>query len=211
MKRAAFTLLELVFVLIVIGILAVLAMPNFRGNPLQTAAEQVASHIRYTQHLAMVDDKYDPTDTTWWEKRWQIQFENDAFDVGQKIYVIYSNDDKDTNEDDNETARDPQTKQLMRGANSQIMAAPYKYMDNLMISREYGITNVTFSAGCNPSSATSNRIGFDNVGRPYTRSNSAVSPYDDLMIVDCNITLVHPDGNATITIRPETGYVSVTY
>jgi prepilin-type N-terminal cleavage/methylation domain-containing protein len=33
MKRYAFTLLELVFVIIVIGILAVLAMPNFRGNP----------------------------------------------------------------------------------------------------------------------------------------------------------------------------------
>ncbi|MDO9208669.1 MAG: prepilin-type N-terminal cleavage/methylation domain-containing protein, partial [Sulfuricurvum sp.] len=39
MKRFAFTMLELVFVIIVIGILAVLAMPNFNRHPLQEAAE----------------------------------------------------------------------------------------------------------------------------------------------------------------------------
>lgn len=210
MKRFAFTMLELVFVIIVIGILAVLAMPNFRGNPLQTAAEQVASHIRYTQHLAMVDDIFDPTDPTWWQIRWQIQFEDYAPDPG-KIYVIYRNLDKDTNEDDDEIARDPLTRQLMRGADKDIAIPPFKYMDNLLISKKYGISNVTFSAGCNASGPTSNRIGFDNLGRPYTRSNSAVSPYDDLMTVDCNVTLVHSDGTATITIRRETGYVSVSY
>jgi prepilin-type N-terminal cleavage/methylation domain-containing protein len=57
MKRFAFTMLELIFVIIVIGILAVLAMPSFNKNSLAEAAEQVAGHIRYTQHLAMVDDK----------------------------------------------------------------------------------------------------------------------------------------------------------
>lgn len=210
MKRFAFTMLEFVFVIIVIGILAVLAMPNFRGHPLQTAAEQVASHIRYTQHLAMVNDIFNPNDATWWQTRWQIQFEDYSPDPG-KIYVIYRNLDKDANEDDNETARDPLTRQLMRGADKDIAIPPFKYMDDLLISKKYGITNVTFSNSCNASSATSNRIGFDNLGRPYTRSNSAVSPYDDLMTVDCNVTLVHPDGTATITIRPETGYVSVSY
>ncbi|MCL4430789.1 MAG: prepilin-type N-terminal cleavage/methylation domain-containing protein [Epsilonproteobacteria bacterium] len=208
MKHFAFTLLELVFVIIVIGILAVLAMPNFRGNPLQTAAEQVASHIRYTQHLAMVDDIFNPNDPTWWQTRWQIQFENAAPNPG-KIYVIYRNLNKDTNENDNEIARDPLTRQLMKGADKDIAIPPFKYMDNLLISKKYGITNVIFSAGCNASGPTSNRIGFDNLGRPYTRSNSAISPYANLMTVDCNITLVHPDGNATITVSPETGYVSV--
>lgn len=209
MKRFAFTLLELVFVIIVIGILAVLAMPNFRGNPLQTAAEQVASHIRYTQHLALVDDIYDSTDPTWWQIRWQIQFENYNNAPG-KIYVIYRNLNKDFNENDNEIARDPHTHQLMRGADKDIATPPFKYMDNLLISKKYGITNVTFGAGCNASSATSNRIGFDNLGRPYTRSSGA-TPFANLLITDCVITLVHPDGNALITVRPETGYVSVTY
>jgi Tfp pilus assembly protein FimT len=210
MKRFAFTMLELVFVIIVVGIIAVLAMPSFNSNPLQQATEQVANHIRYTQHLAMVYDEFNASDPTWWQKRWQIHFEDDSADPGQKIYVIYSNDDKNSNEDDNEIARDPLTRQLMRGANSKIMSSPYKYMDNLMISRKYGITNVTFNANCHPSSATSSRLGFDNLGRPYTLTSNA-SPYDDLLTDDCNITLIHPDGNATITVRPETGYVSVSY
>jgi type II secretory pathway pseudopilin PulG len=210
MKRFAFTMLELVFVIIVIGILAILAMPNFNRHPLQEAVEQVASHIKYTQHLAMVDDKYDVNDATWWQKRWQIHFEDDSYDAGQKIYVIYHNDDKDTNEDDNETARDPLSGQLMRGANSKIMSSPYKYMDNLMISREYGITNVNFSNGCHPSSPTSSRLGFDNLGRPYFYTANT-SPYADLLTVDCNITLTHPEGTAVITVHPETGYVSVHY
>ena len=210
MKRFAFTMLELVFIIIVIGILAVLAMPNFNRHPLQEAAEQVARHIRYTQHLAMMHDDYNSSDSTWWQKRWQIHFENDSYDAGQKIYVIYTNNDKDSNEDDSETARDPLSGQLMRGANSKIMSSPYKYMDNLMISRKYGISNVTFNAACHPSSATSSRLGFDNLGRPYVLT-STTTPYASLLTADCLITLTHPDGIAIITIRSQTGYVSVSY
>ncbi|MDP3466327.1 MAG: type II/IV secretion system protein [Sulfuricurvum sp.] len=208
MKRFAFTMLELVFVIIVIGILAVLAMPNFNRHPLQEAAEQIASHIRYTQHLAMVDDKFDPADDEWWQKRWQIHFENAA--GGEKIYVIYNNLEGDTNEDDNELARDPLTRRLMKGTDNDIASDPTKYTGDLMISKAYGISGVSFSADCHPSSATSSRLGFDNLGRPYYHTaNSA--PYDDLLIANCNITLTHSDGTAVITIRPETGYVSVTY
>lgn len=208
MKRFAFTMLEFVFVIIVIGILAVLALPNFNRHPLQEAAEQVAKHIRYTQHLAMVDDKFDPTDDTWWQKRWQIHFEDAA--GGEKIYVIYNNLDGDTNEDDNETARDPLSGKLMRGVDIDTTSNPGKYTGELMISKTYGITNVSFSNDCHPSSATSSRLGFDHLGRPYFHTANA-APYDDLLVNDCIITLTHPDGTASITVQPETGYVSVSY
>jgi prepilin-type N-terminal cleavage/methylation domain-containing protein len=207
MKRFAFTMLELLFVIIVIGILAVFAMPNFNRHPLQEAAEQVASHIRYTQHLAMVDDKFDPADDEWWQKRWQIHFENAA--GGERIYVIYNNLDGDSNEDDNELARSPLTGALMKGVDNDIMADPTKYTGNLMISKTYGITNVTFGNNCHPSSATSSRLGFDNLGRPYFNTANT-APYDDLLIANCDITLTHPDdGIAVIRIHPETGYVCV--
>ena len=101
MKRFAFTLLELVFVIIVIGILAVLAMPDFKSNQLQQAAEQVANHIRYTQHLAMIDDKFDPNDPTWWRERWQIRF---RLLMGEYGYVIFS----DRNQNRNSNQVNPQ-------------------------------------------------------------------------------------------------------
>lgn len=67
--RKAFTMIELVFVIVVIGILAAVIIPNTRTNPLQEAAIQLLSHIKYTQHLAMTDDTYDENDPNWYKKR----------------------------------------------------------------------------------------------------------------------------------------------
>ena len=210
MKRFAFTLLELVFVLVVIGILAVLAMPNFRGHPLQDAAEQVASHIRYTQHLAMVDDKFNENNVTSFLEKWQIRFRENS---NVLYYAVYSDRNQNRNVNCNaatcdEPAIDPLTKQ------------PLYYLDSrannaMVLSTKYGITDINVSCDTPDSSlytASLGVIAFDNMGRPYNGlGNDTSAPLDFLMTADCNITLVHPDGNATIRVHPETGYVSVTY
>jgi prepilin-type N-terminal cleavage/methylation domain-containing protein len=203
MKRFAFTLLELVFVIIVIGILAVLAMPNFNRNPLVEAAEQVAGHIRYTQHLAMVDDKFDPNDQLWFRENWQIEFKS-ATNV---YYEIYSDIDHLGNSDSTthkEEATDPLTGDSLDG-NSDITD----------LKKKYAIESVTFSANCR-GNGTGKELAFDALGRPYYYITSANPPVTNmsqyLLTSDCNITLVHPtEGNAIITVRPETGYVSVSY
>lgn len=208
--KKAFTMLELIFVIIVIGVLAAVIIPRTGSNKLHEGAVQVLSHIRYTQHLAMVDDKFDDN-ASWYEKRWQIHFENDTVDPGQKIYMIYSNKDGDANEDDDEYARDPLSKRLMRGANNSLVVPSDKYMSELMISREYGITNVTFDNTCHnaASPVTSNRIGFDFLGRPYFHIATA-SPYDDMITVNCDITLTSSEGTAAkIRVHPETGYACI--
>lgn len=203
MKRFAFTLLELVFVIIVIGILAVLAMPNFKGNPLQTAAEQVASHIRYTQHLAMVDDKFDPTDSLWFRENWQIEF---VSTTSNRWYKIYSDIDHNGNSDSvthKEFATDPLTGDSLDG-NSDITD----------LKKRFSITEIVFSANCK-GNGTGKELSFDSLGRPYFYITNANPPatniHQYLLTSDCTITLAHEDGNATITIRPETGYVSVAY
>src|SRR3989339_327102 len=205
MKRFAFTLLELVFVIIVIGILAVLAMPNFNSNPLQQAAEQVAGHIRYTQHLAMVDDKFDPNDPTWWRERWQIRF---RLLMGYYGYVIFS--DRNQNRNSNqanpqEIAIDPQTGEFLNG---------FLNFSAGNLTQQYGITNIVSSCLQDDNTLVATNLGatvFDNVGRPYSGVSDAVSEAQYLLAADCTITLTHPEGNAVIRIRPETGYVSITY
>jgi len=179
MKRFAFTMLELIFVIIVIGILAVLAMPSFNTNPLQLAAEQVATHIRYTQHLAMVDDVYDPTDNNWHSNRWTI-------DLCQPQYRI-------ARSNDSQTAVDSLTHLAIDGAVNDIFN----------IATKFSINNFVTSGDC--------RLIFDNMGRPYTSLGIPATPVSDLLVNNYTITLAHADGNATITIHPETGYVSVTY
>jgi len=182
MKRYAFTLLELVFVIIVIGILAVVAMPNFKGNPLQTAAEQVATHIRYTQHLAMVDDKFDPANGTWFQGKW-------AIDLCQPAYTI-------STLNGTMTATDPLTKTDINGT----------AVEDFNLADQFSITGIAVAGGnC--------RIAFDNMGRPYgfTAAGLPATAYDGILNADTVITLRHTDGNATITVVDETGYVSVAY
>ena len=60
--KKAFTLLEIVFVIVVIGILATVILQRRQDNSLREAALQLISDIRYTQHLALTDDKYNPKD-----------------------------------------------------------------------------------------------------------------------------------------------------
>ncbi|MGP1580871.1 MAG: pilus assembly FimT family protein [Wolinella sp.] len=61
-NRLSFTMVELVFVIAVVGILA--AMIARRGDDtslLSQARDQIISHIRYAQYLALTDDRFIPS------------------------------------------------------------------------------------------------------------------------------------------------------
>ncbi|MDD7600119.1 MAG: type II secretion system protein, partial [Campylobacter sp.] len=56
--KKAFTLIELVFVIVVLGILTFALWPTKQPTQAFEAARQIVAHIRYTQHLALNDDKF---------------------------------------------------------------------------------------------------------------------------------------------------------
>ena len=55
-------MIELIVIIVVVGILAAVAIPRVERNGLIEAADQLSSHIRYTQQLAMNDNKFNATD-----------------------------------------------------------------------------------------------------------------------------------------------------
>ena len=62
MKTKAFTMIELIIVIVVAGILAGVMIPRLERNTLIEATQQVVKSLQYTQHLAMNNDIYDATD-----------------------------------------------------------------------------------------------------------------------------------------------------
>jgi len=210
--KKAFTMLELVFVIVVVGILSYFAASSFQRNPLREAADQVVSHIRYTQHLAMQDDKFDANDATWYRERWQIVFNSDAFTNQTWAYTVFSSRNQNANVDVNEPAKNPSnpSKELTGGYTGYINTNNTLATRELNLGQYYGVTNIVFSASCQ--FAGSQRISFDYLGRPLKgvpNGFAAIYQANRLITNDCSIALIGSDGNVTITIKPETGYTYI--
>ncbi len=220
-ETKAFTMLELVFVIVVAGILAATFVPRFDRNTLQEAADQVVSHLRYTKHLAMIDDHFSTIDTTWFKSRWQLKFSQNTGSGDKWSYTVFADSSglHTGNPDPTEVAKNPQNpnKYLTGGTSgsSMISYTDAKATKELNIGNEYGITNVIFSGGCR---SNVRYISFDYLGRPFNSFpvnlpyEMPSSGYHKLITSTCRITLcgnTSCDNNVTIAIEPETGYIHI--
>jgi prepilin-type N-terminal cleavage/methylation domain-containing protein len=205
----AFTMLELVFVIVVIGILASLALPRIDRDLRQEAADNVLSAIRYTQHLALNDNKTDPSDVNWQNELWQIQFSTTA-STGYLFYVIGSDTDHTGGTtaypQKEETAIDPVNGKYMFhiSTNSELQADE---SPNILLGRKYGVSSVTPTGGC-----TTQQLAFDQLGRPHRNVGGAGNLYGTYMTSDCNLTFSFTDNAAlpfSIIITKETGFAYI--
>ncbi|WP_456451407.1 pilus assembly FimT family protein [Hydrogenimonas sp.] len=211
--KKAFTMLELIMVILVVAILSVIMIPRFSDDKLREAADQIISHIRYTQHLAMIDDKFSPTDANWPRSRYQIAFYHDGSGDGHLVYTVFSDEDMDsnTNPEVGEIATDPSTGNLLIGDSNY-----GKHSELLDLTAKFGIDSIQFcgSATALTTSNTGNsqHIYFDNLARPYYMSSTWTMNglFGDLLTATCDIVFQSNDGNFTISIEPETGYVHLT-
>lgn len=218
--KKAFTMLELVVVIVVIGIIAAAALPRINDDHIAEAADQVMSHIRYTQHLAMQDSKFDPTDARWFRKRWSITFTRAAFCGGSNEwrYSVYRDESATGNlNSENEVATDPldPSKFMSSGWSGISKSNCAKASSKYNLARKFGITNVELRGVCGDSNLQT--ISFDEFGRPMqgvsTTGTSATRGYDRLVYNGQNCQIVLSAGNkvATITVTPETGFAQVNY
>lgn len=212
--KKAFTMLELVFVIVVVGILSYFVSTGFQRNPLREAADQVVSHIRYTQHLAMQDDKFDGNDSTWYRERWQVVFNSDANTYNLWAYTIFSDGNKNGNPNLtlNEVAINPTdpAKFLTGGYTGIIFSDGVGATQEMNLGKKYGITDIIFSATCQ--FGGSQRISFDYLGRPLRGAPNnfgVIYQSNRLITQDCNITLTNGVNNIVITVKPETGYTYI--
>jgi len=235
----AFSMLEMIMVIVVIGILSISLIPRFESDTIKlyNAAKQVVSDIRYTQHLALQDDLIGTSDN-WFKSRWGIRFYknltfSDAYCSGKDYYNIWSytifSDYKGShtgNPDKDEIAKSPyDSNRLLSGGFNNVLCVENKDNTDVKSSPEmnlgikYNIRDITFSQGCR---SNITYIHFDYMGRPYNSNNkyqpleTASSGWHKLLTDSCVITLCLDNcdvalDNKKISIEIEnmTGYVRI--
>jgi len=208
MKKSAFTMLELVMVIVVLGIIAAVALPRIDRDISQEAADNILSSIRYTQHLALMDNKTDPSDAAWQKTLWHIRFATYTSSGDTKwFYTVGSNGNKAANINKSETAIDPTNGKYMYNANGDSTIGTDE-SPNIFIGKKFGIDSIVFTGGC----AGNQHVAFDHMGRAYSGIYSATNNYATYMSTDCTITFDFMDSSYTafaINIEAETGYAYI--
>lgn len=213
-NKPAFTMLELVMVIVVLGILAALALPRMDQDTRQQAADNILSAIRHTQHLALNDDKHDLAVADWQKRLWQIRFSNAG---GGWQYSIWSDLNRGGNVDitagTEEMAVDSLNGMDLHSADN--VQDPGESSD-IFLTNKYGITNVVFTGCNNPNGtaqSTARHIAFDNFGRPFRGVGGATNNYDRYVSTNCTITFTglnaFPGNPIVIIINTETGYAFI--
>ena len=209
MKKNAFTMLELVLVIVVLGILAAITIPRLDRDLKQEAADNVLSAIRYTQHLALNDNKQKFDNKKWQQRFWKIMFAQCS--DGKDFYKIGSDDnmDSDGSFSKDEAALDPSNSKPMYMINSG-NCKDSTVSPNIFIGKKYGITNVSGTGGCSSTTA-SKHIGFDYLGRPHVSFGGSSKPdSSSYMQTECIFTFNLSNGDSfQIRIQPETGYAYI--
>lgn len=213
MNKKAFTMLELIMVIVVMGILAAIAIPRVERDIRQEAGDNILSAIRYTKHMALMDDVTDPRYNDWQRSFWRFGFQK-CSDNGY-FYTVSSDESREGNIDAGEEAVDPINGFKLNGNNAlDCMKAVHDGSSpNIFITKKYGISSpsgVTFS---NCGTSTANYIGFDHMGRPHRgfsgSSGSSTPDYSTVLHTDCTITLKFDDTSIediVITVEKQTGH-----
>ncbi len=198
-------MIEVIIAITLLSILALYAIPRLDRGYRQEAKDNLLSAIRYTQHLALTDNKTNPFDLIWQKRLWKIRFSTSNISNRAFFYTISSDINANGSISKNETALDPANGKYMYNNNADSTIHEDE-SQNIFIGKKYGITDMTFTGGC-----ISQHIAFDQIGRPHNSIGTATNNYSKYMTSDCTITIKFSKKKITpliITIEKETGYVS---
>jgi prepilin-type N-terminal cleavage/methylation domain-containing protein len=234
-NSSAFTLLELLVVIIVIGIIVATLSFDFSPNKLQLAADQLIKDIRFTQSLALKDDKYQPfpSDNSykenqrskyWFKQWWQLKFilQTD----GSLVYMIFS--DKPANGSTNnfdtqiikgslsyEVAKDSNGKYIYGG--DTYLSSGEKPNQDYNLSK-FGIKKVVLVSEYGDKSNGYIKLLFDNFGNVFLSEGKSgdsgdINPFEYRNILTKNAILYlclnrNCDKNTSIIITPSGEIIS---
>lgn len=203
MKKTAFSMLELVFVIVVVGILSAVLIPQFERDQAGEAAYQIARHLRLAQHNALIEDRYnDPSLTAWKATLWRVSFYASG---GRECYMVYADRNANGgNPSNDEKAVDPLTHKYLWGNTTCTESSNVN--DDILLWKSFGVSTLSVCGG-----AGAKHLAFDYLGRPGRVSLSSGTGSFTPLTSDCVIAITTNDNHsAEITVYRETGFVKVT-
>jgi len=202
--KKSFSLLELLFIIVIIAIVSLGFFPKTINSKLNQAANKVIIHLKNTKNQAMIDNKFNHNDDFWFRERWTMKFQNCQKSIGGLYYVVYSDTNHGGHINKSETLKDPLTQKWLY-SNYDCDASSNESKD-ILLTKEYGVTKVEIS--CN-STSTIGQISFGYDGQVYTKlGTKSNDTYKYLLTETCTISLYDKSNNkVTISIEPNTGYI----
>ena len=232
--KNSFSLIELIIILIVIGILVINTRFSLQDTSLIQAANQIISHINYTRHLALNDNKFqyypssnspiDLNKTKYWFKQWwQIRFSKSNNEYWYEIFSDVADNTKSQNFD--KYGKTPKTdwKNSWAILNNKYLVGYCGDVSNnypkcnqvnerLNLTKYYGIKKIKYE-----NFLVTKRLVFDNYSNVYLNEGYAgdggdINPYDKDERIPltkiAKIILCKDDNcvkNISICITPKTG------
>lgn len=200
MKKYAFSLYEIIIVILLLAILASFSVPNKKINNLEVLTIQLKEHIWLTRLKAMSDNIYTHQNKDNWHKsRWTIKFMNCQESIGGIYYVIYKDENLKGSPNKTECVIDPVSKKYLYSNNDCIATSDEDH--RILITKEYEIDKILIS--CNQTT-TIGQLSFGRFGEVYTKLSD--SSADNLLRNDCFIDIYdRNDVKKQIKISQNTG------
>lgn len=229
--KKAFTLIEVIFIIVVVGILSTIAISRFNSKDLLRGAEMVARDIEYVKHLAVIDDNKILNNTKSEKKLisnngtsvnqynfWAITFIGIGGDPKMSIFKYT---DPDINYGTVDTAvvdyLDKEkflTLTVRNGKDDDIVdGSVVKTSPRVWLKKTYSINKIDTS-DCNAEDYTGrhsvNTLFFNEEGIPYiANSSGGTFWYFQKLKEICTLKIKAGSDTKCIDIYPETGYVKV--
>jgi prepilin-type N-terminal cleavage/methylation domain-containing protein len=206
-KKSAFTLIELIFVIIVLGILASLAMDRMDRDIKTEASETILADIRLAHQLALRDNKHLPDNNSSWQKAyWRVDFNIDD----NYRYAVVSDRDLSSSITKDESAIDASTGKYLYNDLSNDSSLSKK----VLLEEKFSIMDINSSGGCDLDEEKQViSIAFDYLGRVHSNAFSYEDAnFSNILTDDCNLTFTISTSesnildNFIITVCQETGY-----
>jgi len=218
-RKKAFTMIELIVVIVTLSILAAYSIPRLNRDIRSEAANHFLTMIRYTQSLALHDDKQLRDNLNWQKRFWSFEIKkcsNEGY-----YYIIGTDSNMLGAIDREESAIDPSNGKYTFW--SGLKPCPKDSTDilmdqvspNIFLTQKYGISKVKFKScsifKAKKTSSSNKRIGFDNFGRYYkSYQNNSKPNYSGVGVGDCRIEFKFVNSSIdpfTIVVSKESGFV----